>query len=293
MAKKSNSSDSTGDQGGFWSRLFNRSFIVQLLLIGIFLFGCLLLAFGWLKIYTNHGQKLVLPNYEKKALLEAEQDAKSKSFEIFITDSIHHLDYPGGIILSQNPPPNSMVKEKRKIYVTTTKFQPDLIDLNEIPSLYGNPYTSMRQLIEGFGLKTVIQDYRYDSGPENTILEVLYNGEVIINREGKKPRFKIEKGGTLNFILAKSSGGLTNIPDLRCSEFATAEFLADSYRLVLEVIDEDQIFNGDYAGTYVTKQIPPYDPEQNLLMNDSIKVYLSSTKPADCEDTFVPKEDIN
>ncbi len=293
MAKKSNSSDSTGDQGGFWSRLFNHSFVVQLLLIGLFLFGCLLLAFGWLKIYTNHGQKLVLPNYEKKELFEAEQDAKSKSFKIVVTDSIHHLDYPGGIILSQNPPPNSLVKEKRKIYVTTTKFQPDLIDLDELPSLYGNPYTSMRQLIEGFGLRTKIQDYRYDSGPENTILEVLYNGEVIINRERKKPRFKIEKGGTLNFILAKSSGGLTNIPDLRCSEYATAEFLADSYRLILQVVDDDRIFSGNYAGTYITKQIPAFDPDGILMMNDSIKVYLSNTKPNDCPDKLNGNGDFN
>ena len=288
MSKKAKSTENPKGKLGFLTKILGKSFFLQLLLIGVFLAICILLGFGWLKIYTNHGQKLVLPDYEKKTLIESEKDAKTKSFKIIVTDSIHDLDYPGGIILSQNPPPNSLVKEKRKIYVTTTKFSPDLILLDDLPGLYGNPYTSMRTLIEGFGLRTKIQDYRFDSGPENTILEVIYKGDVIINREGKKPNFNLEKGGTLNFILAKSSGGVTKAPDLVCSEYATAEFLADSYRLILQVVDDEEITLDQYDGTFVTRQIPSQGSE--LLMNDTIKIYLSRSKPSDCGKGLEPED---
>ena len=272
----------------WWEKFKARSWLFHLGLISLFLLVVFLLFLAWLKIYTNHGQKLSLPNYEEQPLVEVRKDAKQKSFDIVVTDSIHDLDYSGGIILKQNPSPNATVKEGRKIYVTVSKYQPDLIPLNDLPRLYGNIYTSMRDLIEGFGIKTNIQDYRFDTGPENSILEVMYKGEVIINREGKKPNFNIEKGGTLDFILAKSSGGITNVPNLRCLEYAAAEFLADSYRLILEV-EEEEVQVENIESAYVIKQIPPYDPEAKLMMNDKIKVFLSSVKPADCADGFVPE----
>ncbi len=274
---------------GFFASLFHRSCFIHLVLAGVFLVLSLILGFGWLKIYTNHGQKLVLPDYEKKALAEVLEDAENESFDIVVTDSIHDLDYPGGIVYSQNPDPQSLVKENRKIYVTVTKYNPDLIPLDALPNLYGNIYTSMRELIRGFGLETKILDYKFDTGPENSILEVKYKGETIINREGKKPNYSLEKGGTLEFILAKSSGGLTAVPNLRCSEYSTAVFLADSYRLILQVVDNEEFALENYEGTYVTRQIPAADDMGKLLMNDTIKIYLARSKPSDCSEGFIPE----
>lgn len=245
------------------------------------------MAFGWLKIYTNHGQKLSMPDYEEQSLVSAIEDAKEKSFDIIVTDSIHDLDHSGGIILSQNPSPNATVKEGRKIYVTVSKYKADRIPLAELPSLYGGIYSSWVDMIEGYGLKTRILDYKYDPGPENSILEVLYNGEVIINKEGKRRNFYIEKGGTLEFILAKSSGGITDVPNLVCAQYSAAEFLADSYRLIIEVVEMEESI-AEIEDAYVVRQIPPANSGK-LLMNDTIQVFLSDVKPSGCVDGLFPE----
>ena len=72
----------------------------------------------WLRIYTNHGQKLELPDYRNMSVEEARIDAQKKSFELIVNDSLFRVGTPGGIILNQNPEAGSKVKENRKVYFT-------------------------------------------------------------------------------------------------------------------------------------------------------------------------------
>jgi len=54
----------------------------------------------WLKSYTNHGQKIELPDYIGINFATAKEDAEDKTFKLVVKDSIHKVGVKGGEILS-------------------------------------------------------------------------------------------------------------------------------------------------------------------------------------------------
>ncbi len=285
MSPKSKKNSHNHRLGQVWQKIKSRSCLRQVgLAIGsLILFG--LLIFGWLKIYTRHGQKLSLPDYTSSYLSQAKLDANKNHFEIVVTDSIHFVGKEGGIIISQNPPPDAKVKKDRKVYVTITKYNPDLLSVKDLPKpLYGNMYASAKPMLDALELNYKVKGYLFDPGPEDVILEVYYNDKLIINREKELISQNIEKGGTLEFVLSKARDGITEIPDLRCKKYNAAVFLADGFRLNLKVENRDEVI-GQTGDAYVYRQIPPYDPVStgNMVMGDTIKVYLQLNLPEDCQ----------
>ncbi len=97
-----------------------------------FLSGLFLLTFWWLKCYTNHGESLQVPSYVGMSFREAASKARSRDFQVMINDSLYVPGKPPGEVISQNPEPESRVKEDRTIYFTVAKNNPDIIKLPEL-----------------------------------------------------------------------------------------------------------------------------------------------------------------
>lgn len=251
--------------------------IIAVTLVLIFLFQ------QYLKLRTHHGQKITLPDYIDMDLTEAQKKAKEQTFTIIPNDSIFVVGKPGGIILSQNPAAGSVVKEKRKIYVTMTKSNADQIKVERLPEMYGKDFDrKKRELDIAFEIKSEVVDYRFDAGPPNYILAVIYDQDTIISKAGRKLEYEIPKGGTLKFILSKETGGLLNVPNLRCMETDAARFMLSTLKLHLNIADDGQDALG--VEQYITAQYPAYDPSATILMGDTIRVWTNTYKPVDCED---------
>jgi len=266
---------------GIWKFARSRGCILHILLMIVFIALCFILLNWWLKVYTNHSQQLVLPKYEGMPLEEVVGDAKSKTFEIVITDSIHLVGIPGGQIIKQNPQPQSKVKEKRKIYVTVTKFNPDKISVAKLPVLYGENYErKKRELLLGFELISAERGRVFDRGPVGHIMEVWYEGIKIISRDEKKDNVELDKGSTLYFVLSQQNLGMTNVPNLICMKFEEAVLTADVNKIGLRVELEDSRF--DPNDCYVAIQTPQYDPHSIMQMGDSILIYLTPEIPGYC-----------
>lgn len=252
-------------------------FYILLFLLSVFL----LLRFG-LRAYTHHGEKLILPDFINKNITLAKQEAEKKSFRIVVADSIFIVDREGGFIIDQNPMEGSEVKRNRKIYVTVTKFTPDKIKVSQIPELYGKDFErKKKELEESFEINSEILGYEYDRGAPDQILKVLYNNEEIITSEFIKDEAEIEKGGTLHFILSKNIGGALIMPDLMCRTYSEAAFYVENLNLVIGDITKDGLLE-DVEGAYIYDQIPY--PGDNILTGDTIQLFLSSTKPFNCDD---------
>jgi beta-lactam-binding protein with PASTA domain len=235
----------------------------------------------WLRVYTNHGQKLEMPNYVDQHIDEASEDAKDKSFSILVTDSIHIIGREGGIIIDQNPPSGSFVKENRKIYVRTTKFRPDIISSGDLPVLYGNNINQKRRELNQRGINVKIKDYAYDPGAADHILEVWYNGEILFDKNVSRKDVNIEKGGTIEVVLSKDSGGQVPIPDFACRTLAGARFLLEEYRLKLGIVEYgNDVENVEEA--YIKSQSPAYDPTLKMNMGDKVDLVLTAEKPDGC-----------
>lgn len=240
------------------------------------------LVLFWLSSYTRHGQELDLPDFRDISISDAQKLAKEHSFEIFVADSIHIIGKEGGIILGQNPLPGSKVKEHRKVYVTTSKHNPDMVTFYSLPELYGKNYSrKKKELNQGYALQTEIVGRKFDKGPENHILSVIYKGDTIVDRSGRGRDREFPKGGTLQFIVSSKSGGKINVPDLHCLTYAEAKFLIESYNLKIGAAEADASVN-DFDGAFIWKQLPAYEEGFKVPLESEIQVYLTAEKPADC-----------
>ncbi len=260
----------------------DKRFWRQFALVLIAMTLCLILTFMWLRRYTRHGQRLLLPDYTGQILEDAMKDARSKSFRMVVVDSLHIVGKRGHEIIRQNPLANSQVKEKRTIYVTVTKFAADKIPLNRLPSLYGKSFERKKaELKAGFEIRAEIVGRQYDPGEPDYILAVIYEGDTIIDRQNPGGDVLIEKGSVLGFVLSQRTGGRLPIPDLICMTYAEAQFLLQNSGLeISEVIQEDQIV--DLNSAYVSGQVPDA-AEGTIEQGSSMKISLTREKPAHCQ----------
>lgn len=262
--------------------LISKDFLKQLLYVLIFLALVALLVLFWLKSYTHSGQKLILPSYVGKYVEDAQKQAKDETFQIIVKDSIHVVGETGGKILDQTPLASAEVKEGRKVYVTVTKFRPDTYMLDELPKLYGNEFNQRQKDLERFEIKSVIKARQYDPGEPNHILEVYYNGRKIVSQNKVDNNVKIEKGGTLEFIVSDRAGGVILIPNLICQEFSAAEFLlkAGNKLKIGRILNVGDITDKNTA--YVIDQSPRADGVSEIDMGSSINISISQEKPEFC-----------
>lgn len=262
--------------------LTNKLFFKNLLFIAIFL---VLLVFGinlWLKFYTNHGQKLELPDFNNMHINEAKKVAEDKSFKLIIIDSIQKVGRPGGYIINQNPKAHAMVKENRKIYVTTTKYEADKINVSSLPKLYGRAYDQKKKELANLQIGSRIKGKKYDIGAPDHILEVYYKDQLIIDKNGRNEDVQIDKGASLDFVVSEQSGLEMDVPNLRCMTFSAARFIVEGSRLKLGSISTvGDITNQDEA--YIVSQNPAFQENATMLIGTPIDIMISAEKPADCQ----------
>ena len=252
--------------------LTNKRFLLNLLGIIVFLLIVICGVLTWLKIYTNHGQQLMLTNYVDMHISEATEDARENSFEIIVNDSVHIVGKPGGLIQTQNPPGGALVKEKRKIYVRITKYQADQVDLGGI-ALYGQNFPMKKAALERKGIKTNVIGTRFDLA-ENIILEVSQDGKTLISRSRKPKSVIVDKGSTLDFIISTSEGGTDPIPNLIGNPINRAGFLAPVFNI--EIINPEDVI--DEPSAIIESQSPEYDGLSSLPHGSTIRVRVKPQK---------------
>ncbi|MCO6460819.1 MAG: hypothetical protein J5I59_05410 [Saprospiraceae bacterium] len=228
-----------------------------------------------LRIYTHHGEKIPITRLINLDYTLASTMAKNDGFEVVVSDSVFVVGKKGGIILAQNPEEGTFAKEGRKIYVTLTKYSPDMIPVNTLPALYGKSYElKSKVLLEGFEIQSSIVGRMYDKGVPGQILKVIYGNDTIINEDGIKDKVSLPRGAKLKFIVSTQEGGQVMIPDFVCKMYDEAVFLAGN-DLHLSVISGE-------GGKYVVSQQPEFIPDTKINRGDTIFVTLSNTLPPGC-----------
>lgn len=234
-----------------------------------------------LGVYTNHGQKLELPNYIGKHIDFVDEDATDRGFQIVINDSIHRVGVKGGQILIQNPKPLSFVKENRKVYVTTSKYIPDNFKSEYLGQIYGWPFYMKEKELRGQDIYSNIIDRQHDRGEPDMILGAFYKGKSLLTSNNETVKnINIPKGETIDFILSTNQGGETSLPDLMCSTVSGARFILSRSKLNINIIEEGEI--DVLAESYIVRQDPSLNDMINIPMGETITVYVSKTKPSGC-----------
>jgi len=178
----------------------SKSFLVSLAVaLLIFIIGVVGLL-SWLKVTTNHGQKIEVPNLAKLDAFQAEQVLNDKDLRMVVLDTLDYdKNYPPLTILEQDPTPGSSVKENRKIYVKINATGYGKVILPELEQL---TYRQASATIASMGLKEGTKSYRTFIG-KDVILEVHQNGKKL------KKGDLVVKNSKIDFVLGDGKAGLS------------------------------------------------------------------------------------
>ena len=140
--------------------LKTKLFFKQLLLMAIVSVVIFWLTFQLLKLYTRHGQFILLPDFVGKPLQELVQYADEKDLKVIVIDSLYDETRQPGTVLVMDPAGNTGVKTGRKIYVTISSSTPDYVPMPDLSEL------SLRQAVETLMQSGLKIDYvSYVPGP--------------------------------------------------------------------------------------------------------------------------------
>ncbi|KXK18641.1 MAG: PASTA domain-containing protein [Saprospiraceae bacterium] len=233
------------------------------------------LIFFFLGLYTHHGEKIPISGLNGLQVELAKRQAEEDGFEVVVTDSVFIVGQKGGIVLAQNPEKGTFAKEGRKIYITLSKYMPDMVPIGSLPALYGKNFELKRKvLMEGYEIQSAVVGQLYDAGEPGCILRVIYNYDTIIDARGVRDNISLPKGAKLKFIVSTNQGGQMEVPDLICQEFDEARFsVGNNFELS---------GRSGTSGKYIVAQEPAYTPGVKIDRGTTIIVDLSDSRPPGC-----------
>jgi len=114
------------------------------------------LTFFMLARYTSHGISVVVPELRNMTVEEANSILNKDELQVEVIDSLFSLDRKPGIIIEQNPAPNSNIKKGRKVYVVINAKTRKRIPFPEIRDY---SFRQAQRIIESVGLKVLAVEY--------------------------------------------------------------------------------------------------------------------------------------
>lgn len=176
------------------SKVFWKQVAIAVVGVGLGVF----LLFQWLGFYTNHSQKIEVPDLSKQTLENVEKTLDDLDLHFIVIDSAsYNPDYPKKSVIRQNPQPGDIVKENRQIYLT---LNPSSYRSVPIPEFYGktsrNVKTTLRALDFVVGDKPT---YVPDIG-KNVVRGLKHNGKKI------EKGTKLPKKSVINLVLGDGKG---------------------------------------------------------------------------------------
>lgn len=162
----------------------------------------------YLDSYTNHGQKIEVPNLVGKNIQNIQALLEEKDLQYEVIEEKYDPKKPQGTIIEQDPMPTSYssvyVKEGRIIRLRISKKS----DLVEMPSLINKSERFALQVLKNRGLKYRIE-YQTSSEADGAVLYQKFKGKTI--KEGQK----IQIGSIILLVIGRNEGGPpVQIPNL-------------------------------------------------------------------------------
>ncbi|NLN24371.1 MAG: PASTA domain-containing protein [Bacteroidetes bacterium] len=179
----------------FFKFLTTRTFFIQLLLAVVVI---ILLVFGimwWLRITTNHNQKIEVPDLSSMTLDKVEQKLDELNLRYEILDSANYNpEFPRYSVIEQIPPAGKYVKENRKLYLT---LNPSGYYDVEVPNVIGRTLRQAEPTLVGMGFE--IGEISYEPDISDNVLEMRYRGELL------EPGAEIPKTSVIDLVVGDQS----------------------------------------------------------------------------------------
>lgn len=157
----------------FLTFIKSKTFLKQLLLLFSTIALLLFIVFKSLSSFTNHGEYIEVPDYSNVKMEDVKQYSARYGLRDTIIDFVFDDSKPPGVVVSQDPEPQSKVKHNRTIYLYVTSLTPQMVNM---PDLIDASPRQAIQSLETYGLK--IDKVLFRSGI-NCVQEQLVNGKSV------------------------------------------------------------------------------------------------------------------
>ena len=254
MAKKSSFKDT---KWGF----IGINILIAIIVATVLLVG---LVIG-LRIYTQHGKEVVVPNITNLYIEEAKIIAEAEGLHITVIDSTYSTKVPLGTLVEQNPKAGAKAKIGRTIYaIQNARFRRPVI----LPELRDLSLRQAETTVNTLGLK--IDKIIYEpSAYKNILLDVRYKGNSI------EAGTRLEEGIALTLVVGKGQGTKeVTIPNIigKSLEDARSWLLASS--LSLGSVEYDVPLTEETQSQYIVYQQTP-ESGTIIVEGSSINLKLS------------------
>jgi hypothetical protein len=247
----------------FFSYLKTKTFRKNLLIAIGSILTFLIILFYSLGFYTHHGEGIPVPKLKGLSLADAIELLEEQGLRYQVNDSIYLIDKDPGIVVEQDPDPNTNVKSNRTIYLIITKDAPNI----KFPDIEGKTFLEARSILGNYQLKVGDTIYRSDVA-KDVILEASYNG--ILLKKGQQ----ITKGSQINLILGDGLGASeVDIPNLLGLSLSEARMALLGSSLILGNVTFEG--SSDTVNSRIINQFPAINDTLNKVsIGTSINVVL-------------------
>jgi len=178
----------------FFSKVFWKQAAFAITGLGVLVF----VLFQWLRITTNHNQKIEVPNLSKQPIEAVADVLTNLDLRFIVIDSAsYNPDYPKRSVIRQNPEAGDIVKENRQIYLT---LNPSGYRSVTIPEFYGKTKRNVESTLRAVGFQIGNKPTYVPDRGKNVVRGLKYKGEVI-EKETKLP-----KKSVIDLVLGDGNG---------------------------------------------------------------------------------------
>ena len=251
----------------FFKYLATPEFRKQLIIAIVSVLVLVIVLFVSLRYYTRHGEGKPVPNLKGLSIENAVQLLESEGFR-YQVDSVFIMDKKAGLVLEQDPDPNTNVKDNRMIYLTIVSSQtPDV----NFPDIENKTLVEAQAMLSNYGLKIGDTTYQSDIA-RDAILGFSFAGQGI--RIGQK----IPKGSRIDLILGDGFGASeVDLPNLIGLTLSEALFSIKGASLTLGSKTYDGVIR-DSANAVIIMQTPSFIPDSlnKISIGTRINLVLSN-----------------
>ena len=201
----------------FFQFVFSKAFLKQLLLAIVAMLVLAFLILWWLRISTNHNEKIEVPNLAKMSLDKVEEKLEEMDLRYEILDSANYNpDFPKYSVIEQIPQPGKFVKENRKLYLT---LNPSGYRKIEVPDVLGRTRRQAEPTLLAMGFK--IGKISYRPHISDNVLELRYKGEKL------DPGTPLQKTSIIDLIVGDESQNRIQSQDSIDTDFEETPILEE------------------------------------------------------------------
>jgi len=176
------------------SKVFWKQAAMAIIVLGVLIF----IVFQWLRISTNHNQKIEVPDLSKQPIEAVQTILKDLDLRYIVIDSAsYNPEYPKKSVIRQNPEAGDIVKENRQIYLT---LNPSGYRSVSIPKFYGKTKRNVESTLRAVGFEIGNKPTYVPDRGKNVVRGLKHNGEKI------EKGTKLPKKSVINLVLGDGRG---------------------------------------------------------------------------------------